>query len=176
MSKPILEIQITTPDEKSGKVNAVFDSGSFYTILREDKVPEGASVHRRTQPRIFRTAAKGTSLSASGELPIVLTIGGKEVDDVALISADLAQEMLVGAGTMQKWDISIVNRQGRTEVTVGRDMHDPNVTEVDYCGHIRPEELARAGLDGFLARPREEFERAVESVLKKNADLYRRLV
>jgi hypothetical protein len=131
MSKPVLEVKITTPDEKSATVKAVFDSGSFYSILREDKVPAGAAVIQRARPRSFRTAAKGSSFSATGELPVVLRIGGREVDDVVLVSSDLSQEMLVGAGTMQKWDISIVNRGGCTEVAVGRDMHDPDVTEID---------------------------------------------
>jgi hypothetical protein len=131
MAKPIQEIRITTPDDKSAMVKAVFDSGSFYTILREDKVPAGASVLKRKHPRSFRTAARGGSFSATGELPLVLTIGDREVDDLALVSSDISQEMLVGAGTMQKWDISIVNRAGRTEVAVGRDMHDPDVIEVD---------------------------------------------
>lgn len=131
MSKPTLDIQIATPDEKTATVKAVFDTGSFYTILREDKVPAGAVVLKRKTPRIFRTAAKGTRLLATGEVSLVLTIGGKQVDDVALVSADLSQEMLVGAGTMQKWDISIVNRNGHTDVTVGRQMHDPDIIEVD---------------------------------------------
>jgi hypothetical protein len=38
-----------------------------------------------------------------------------------------------------------------------------------------PEILASAGLDEFLARPREDFERALNRVLKKNAELYKRL-
>jgi len=136
VSNPIREIKITTPDERSAVVQAVFDSGAFYTILREDKVPAGASVLRRKHPRPFRTAAKGGSLLATGELPLVLTIGDKEVDDLALISSDLSQEMLVGAGTMQKWDISIVNRNGSTDVVVGRDMHDPDVIELDEMERI----------------------------------------
>ena len=131
MSKPIREIKITTPDDKSSVVKAVFDSGSFYSILREDKVPSGAGLFHRKVPRSFRTAAKGTVFSATGELPLVLTIGDRQVDDLVLVSADLYQEMLVGAGTMQKWDISIVNLNGRTDVEVGRDMRDPDVTEVD---------------------------------------------
>ena len=53
------------------------------------------------------------------------------ISDIALVSPDLSQEMIVGAGTMQKWDISIINRNGHTEVTVGRDMHDPDIIEVD---------------------------------------------
>ena len=131
MSKPILEIEITTPDEKSHLVRAVFDSGSFYSILREDKVPPGATFLRRKSPGSFRAAAERSRLSAIGDLPLVLTIGDKQVDDVVLISPDLSQEMLVGAGTMQKWDISVLNRNGRTEVSVGRDMRDPDITEVD---------------------------------------------
>jgi hypothetical protein len=131
MSKPVRTIQITTTEAKSATVKAVFDSGSFYTVLREDKVPAGANVSRRLEARVFRTAAQGGALSATGELPLTLTIGDRQVDDVALISSDLKQEMLVGAGLMQKWDISIVNQGGRTEVVVGRDLHDPQITEID---------------------------------------------
>jgi len=40
---------------------------------------------------------------------------------------------------------------------------------------ISPEDLARAGVDDLLARPAEAFEQAVEYVVHKNADLYRRL-
>jgi hypothetical protein len=131
MAKPILDIQITTADERSARIKAVFDSGSFYTILRADKVPAGASVIQLKHPRTFRTAASGGLLSATGEIPLVLGIGEREVDDVALVSPELSQEMLVGAGTMQKWDISIITRNGRTEVAVGRDMHDPEIIAVD---------------------------------------------
>ena len=131
MGNPVLDVILTTTEETSVKLKAVFDSGSFYSILREDKVPVGTLVHRNKTPRSFRTASSGSRLSTTGELPVVITIGERKVDDVVLVSADLSQEMLVGAGTMQKWDISLVNRSGRTEVVVGRDMRDPDVTEVD---------------------------------------------
>jgi hypothetical protein len=133
MTKPVLQIEITTAEEKSGSVKAVFDTGSFYTILREDKVPPEATVLRRKQPHVFRTAARGHQFAAEAELPLVLRIGDRAIHDVALVSSDLSQEMLVGAGTMQKWDISIISRNGHTEVSVGRDMRDPDITEVDGC-------------------------------------------
>ena len=41
--------------------------------------------------------------------------------------------------------------------------------------HISPEELARAGVEALLARPEETCQRAIDYVLKKNAELYRRL-
>ena len=40
---------------------------------------------------------------------------------------------------------------------------------------ISPEELARAGLEDWLAQPREVFRKAADYVLRKNAELYRRL-
>ena len=40
---------------------------------------------------------------------------------------------------------------------------------------ITPEELARVSIEELLTRPEEEFQRAVDFVLKKNAELYRRL-
>ena len=41
--------------------------------------------------------------------------------------------------------------------------------------HISPEELARAGVEELLARPEETCQRTIDYVLKKNAELYRRL-
>jgi predicted transcriptional regulator len=40
---------------------------------------------------------------------------------------------------------------------------------------ITPEELARVSIEELLKRPEEEFKQAVEFVLEKNAELYRRL-
>jgi predicted transcriptional regulator len=40
---------------------------------------------------------------------------------------------------------------------------------------VSPEELARAGLEEWLRRPREDFVQAARNVLQKNAELYRRL-
>jgi len=40
---------------------------------------------------------------------------------------------------------------------------------------VSPEDLARAGLEEWLAGPREDFQKAAKYVLRKNAELYRRL-
>ncbi len=40
---------------------------------------------------------------------------------------------------------------------------------------VAPEELVRASVEELLTRPEEEFQRALEYVLNKNAELYRRL-
>jgi hypothetical protein len=131
MSEPVLDILISNPEGSSTPVKAVFDTGSFYSILREDKVPPGGLVCRLKTPRRFRSAARGAELRATGEVFVVLTIGDRMIDDVVFVSPDLAQEMLIGASIMQKWDFPIVTREGRTEVVVGRDMRDPELTAVD---------------------------------------------
>jgi predicted transcriptional regulator len=41
--------------------------------------------------------------------------------------------------------------------------------------HVAPEDLVRASIEELLTRPAEEFQRAMTYVLKKNAELYRRL-
>lgn len=40
---------------------------------------------------------------------------------------------------------------------------------------VTPEELVRVSVDDLLSLPEDAFERAVERVLHKNAELYRRL-
>jgi len=40
---------------------------------------------------------------------------------------------------------------------------------------VSPEELVRVGVEELLAQPDDVFQRAVATVLKKNAELYRRL-
>ena len=41
--------------------------------------------------------------------------------------------------------------------------------------HVAPEELIRAGIEDFLSRPEEEFQRTLDYVLEKNKNLYQRL-
>ncbi|MCS6862660.1 MAG: hypothetical protein NZT92_20335, partial [Abditibacteriales bacterium] len=40
---------------------------------------------------------------------------------------------------------------------------------------VAPEDLVRVSIEELLARPEEEFQKALEYVLQKNAALYRRL-
>jgi hypothetical protein len=40
---------------------------------------------------------------------------------------------------------------------------------------IGPEELVRVSIEELLSRPEADFEKAVDHVLAKNAELYRRL-
>ncbi|MBI2891218.1 MAG: hypothetical protein HYY13_10600 [Nitrospirae bacterium] len=130
MGKPIRPVRISTLDEKTADIRAVIDSGSFYTIVRQDRLPATRSVFLQTSPLELR-AAQGGKLRVTGEIPLVIVLEGKQIRDSALVSPDLVQDMLIGAGTMQKWHIAILNNNGETTVRVGLDMRDPDITEVD---------------------------------------------
>ena len=41
--------------------------------------------------------------------------------------------------------------------------------------HVAPEELVRASIEDLLTRPQDNFKTAIDYVLKKNAELYKRL-
>ncbi|MFY9611344.1 MAG: CopG family transcriptional regulator [Blastocatellia bacterium] len=63
-----------------------------------------------------------------------------------------------------------------TTITIGlSDDRALRLNEMAARLGVSPEELVRVSVDELLARPDEEFERAVDYVLKKNAELYRRL-
>lgn len=131
MSKPVRDVTVSTMDERSASLKAVFDTGSFNTIVREDRLPAGATIERRLTPLEFRTAAQGGKLRVTGVVVLTISIEDKLIQDDALVSPDLAQDMLIGAKTMQAWDITVQNQNGQTKIIVGHDMRDPDIIGVD---------------------------------------------
>ncbi len=47
--------------------------------------------------------------------------------------------------------------------------------ELAQEARLPPEELLRTAVEQWLSRPKEDFARAADYVLRKNAELYRRL-
>jgi predicted transcriptional regulator len=63
-----------------------------------------------------------------------------------------------------------------TRITIGlSDDRALRLKEMASRLGVSPEEIVRVSVEELLARPDEEFERAADYVLKKNAELYRRL-
>jgi len=130
MAKPVVEIQITTLDEKTAAVQGGLRRAPSTRSCALTRFPPGCR-HPAIRASSLPDGGPGGFPARHGELPVVMTIGDREVDDVVMVAPELSQELIVGRGTMQKWDISVVTKEGRTAVHVGRHMHDPDVTEVD---------------------------------------------
>lgn len=131
MSKPTLEVGLTTPDGKITRLKAVFDTGAYPSIVRPDALPAGSATLPQHSPTELRTAGQGGKLQITGATILTIAIGDRLIQDDVLISPDLVSPMLIGSKTMQAWDITIRNRNGKTKVIVGLDMRDPEITEVD---------------------------------------------
>src|ERR1039457_6262764 len=114
--KPVFPVKITSLNKTSTDLNAVFDSGSYYTIIREDRLPLKTAVI--PQQITFRTANKKGSLTILGQTILTIGIGKKMIQDAVLVSSELGSDMLIGAKTMQSWDISIINVKGKTKIKV----------------------------------------------------------
>ncbi|MBI2891329.1 MAG: iron-sulfur cluster assembly accessory protein [Nitrospirae bacterium] len=130
MSKPILRVRITTMRSKTAALPALFDTGSFFSIIRENQLPTGTPILPYPERRALRTAGRRGQLRVTGVTELVVDIGRRRVQTSVLVSPDLGREFLIGAGTMQMWDISVRNRNGSTKVVVGRDVRNPEITEV----------------------------------------------
>lgn len=131
MSKPVVAVEFETFGGKKGRAEAVFDTGAYPTLIREDLLPPDAVVDRRPSPLRMKTAAEGGTLTVTGSVTLTITVADRVIQDAVLVSPDLSKGMLIGAGTMQKWDISIRNENGHTTVHIARDLRDPDIQEVD---------------------------------------------
>ena len=131
MSKPVREMEIRTKDGKKGVVTALIDSGSFYTLIRQNCVPKGAAVVRYAVPEKMGTAQKTGQVRAVASTEMVMILEGHPIKDTVMISPDLKREFIVGAKTMQAWDITIKNKNGDTKIVVGHDMNDPDIQAVE---------------------------------------------
>ncbi|MBI3097273.1 MAG: hypothetical protein HYY93_03370 [Planctomycetes bacterium] len=130
MGKPILEVTFRNLNDETAHVPALFDTGSHHTIVRESALPHGTQVLRYSKSRELATASAGGKLGVTGTTVLDILIGERVVEDEVLVSDELGREMILGAGTIQKWNITIRNESGHTTVHVGRDRRDPDVTEV----------------------------------------------
>lgn len=124
-------VTLKTTDDQVVQTTALFDTGSFYTIIREDILPSGTPVLRYREDKVFGTAGKEGQVRIQSVTELIVSIGNKMISTRAYISPDLRREFLIGAETMQAWDISVHTTNGKTEVRVGHDMRDPEITEVD---------------------------------------------
>ncbi|MBI5029721.1 MAG: ribbon-helix-helix protein, CopG family [Chloroflexi bacterium] len=62
--------------------------------------------------------------------------------------------------------------------TITITLPDEQLRELKHAASqlkVSPEELVRVSIEELLARPNESFRQAVDYVLKKNSELYKRL-
>ena len=112
-------------DRGQAEVDALFDTGARRSVVRREAAEALASLTRLSKPRTFQTADENGSLAAAHVVNLELTINGVTIDDQFYAIDSLRRGLIVGADTMQSWEIGL---DPKTEsITVGVD---PNAIEL----------------------------------------------
>jgi len=135
MSKPVFPVIITTVENQTATVNAVFDSGSYPTIIRQDKLPPG-QINNYLIPTIYRGAVQGSKLEVIGVTRLIVEYNNHQFYVWAEVSPQLSSDMLIGASSMQQWDISITNKNGKTDIHIAHDRRDPELNIIEELNSL----------------------------------------
>lgn len=130
MSKPTRKVEIETVEGFRTEASALIDSGSFHSLIQADCVPNGALIFRYKEPKTFGTAQEGGKLVSVGKIYLIVHLEGHSIDLDASVCPDLTAQVIIGAGEMQRWDISIQNANGHTSIHIGHDLNDPDIQTV----------------------------------------------
>lgn len=130
MSYPIQKLQIETIDKKTKSVNTLFDSGSFYSIIKQVCLPSSEYIVYYPVPELWGTASEGGTLEITGSVELIVTINNKKIKELIYIAPNLSKEMIIGSKTLQAWHITIDNSNSKTIISVDKDMNDPDITSV----------------------------------------------
>ncbi len=91
------------------EVDAFFDSGASYSCIEKKTAEKIARLDPLTTPIEFETADKGSVVSAHYRIAVdfyFLDTPRRFTDELFVIDG-LAEELIVGATTMQKWQIRL---------------------------------------------------------------------
>lgn len=112
-------------DKAGGEAEVLFDSGASQSVMRRSVAERLATIIRLPMARTFQLADGKTSVETDELTNIMVTIDGITVDSKFYVLKELGREIVVGASTMQEWDIRL-NLKDET-ITVGQD---PNAIEL----------------------------------------------
>jgi len=108
----ILEHDVTLAGSKgSAKCRALFDSGASYSIIRRDIAEQIAALVPVVDPEewVFETARPGDLIQATHKVILDLRFADSKAvfSDQFVVFDELAEEVIIGAGSMQVWHIRL---------------------------------------------------------------------
>ena len=94
-------------DKGERRVQVLFDSGAGASFIRRDVAERIATTLKLPSPKTF-TLGDGVGRLRVNETAILyLYIEGVEISDNFIVAPRLADEVIMGANTMQKWRIKL---------------------------------------------------------------------
>jgi hypothetical protein len=107
---PLLELPCTLVGNR-GRTSTVclFDGGASYSVICRETAEQIARLEPLPEPFIFETASGGNFITAEYEvfLEFFLEDAPRCFTDSFMVLDTLSEELIIGATTMQKWQIKL---------------------------------------------------------------------
>jgi len=85
----------------------LFDRGASYSFIRKDIAEQLETLLPLPQPMSFETAQQGVTMAVREGVVLDFWIDGYRFSDEFLVVDNLADEVIIGATTMQKWRLKL---------------------------------------------------------------------
>ena len=89
----------------SATLTAVFDSGAGLSFINSKKANGLGVLEKLPRPLKVGQAAENTDIWVTETIRLIFTLNELELEDTFYLFPNLADEVLVGVPTMQKWHI-----------------------------------------------------------------------
>src|SRR2546426_10055237 len=91
----------------SAELEALFDSGATYSFLQLDLASQLGPLDKLPRPLAAETASAGTFLKIEHRILLDFYLNDLRLTDEFLVIANLSEQAIIGATTMQKWRIKL---------------------------------------------------------------------
>ncbi len=110
-------------DKGTKKLKALFGSGASLSLVRRTVVQGVATEVKMPRQVSFQLGDGEGRLTTERWVPLVITVKGVEISDNVVVVEKLAEDLIIGAGTLQKWRIKL-------DLENDDVLIDPRVTEL----------------------------------------------
>lgn len=107
------------------ETEGLFDSGTSYSFIRRDIAERLATLEPLPQPMSFEMAQQGATLAVRERAVLDFWIDGYRFSDEFFVVDNIADEVIIGATTMQKWRLKL--DMEREDIII-----DPSVTRLRF--------------------------------------------
>lgn len=89
------------------ETKGLFDSGTSYSFIRRSVAEPLGTLEPLPQPKRFEMAEQGKTVTVKERIALDFVIDGYRFSDEFLVLDDLAEEVIIGAKTMQAWRLKL---------------------------------------------------------------------
>ncbi len=100
------EIKIAA-DKGIVKIKALFDTGASYSFINKTLATKIATLTQLYKPLILKTANSKQKMIAQYRISADFYINRMRFSDIFIVLDNLTENLIIGAATMQKWDIKL---------------------------------------------------------------------